>query len=199
MKPMHCALPFLVSLALPAFAAAHDERDDPHPVRAIAKFNACDANATGPISGTARLIERPSSEGVKVVDISMRVRGLSDGKHAVHVHAVGSCSPCTMAGGHFDPGPSGNPSPDGNHPYHSGDLINIDVKKRYGVMRTTSSRITLSPGPLSLFDLDGSAIVIHALPDTYCPGGEVAGCAGGARAACGRIELLSDESDPWFD
>ena len=47
--------------------------------------------------------------GVKVVDISMRVRGLSDGKHAVHVHAVGLCAPCSMAGGHFDPGPSGNP------------------------------------------------------------------------------------------
>jgi Cu-Zn family superoxide dismutase len=129
----------------------------------------------------------------------MRVRGLADGKHAVHVHAVGLCSPCSMAGGHFDPGPSGNPSPDGNHPYHSGDLVNIDVKKGYGLMRTTSSRITLSPGPLSVFDLDGSAIIIHALPDTYCLGGEVAGCAGGARMACGRIELVSDESDSWPD
>jgi len=129
----------------------------------------------------------------------MRVRGLSDGKHAVHVHAVGLCAPCSMAGGHFDPGPSGNPSPDGNHPFHSGDLINIDVKRGFGAMRTTTSRITLSPGPLSVFDLDGSAIIIHGLPDTYCPGGEVAGCAGGARAACGKIELVSDESDSWFD
>jgi Cu-Zn family superoxide dismutase len=104
-----------------------------------------------------------------------------------------------MAGGHFDPGPSGNPSPDGNHPFHSGDLINVEVKRGFGVMRTTTSRITLSPGPLSVFDVDGSAIIIHALPDTYCPGGEVAGCAGGARAACGKIELVNEESDSWFD
>jgi Cu-Zn family superoxide dismutase len=200
MKLMLSALPFLASLALTTGASANDDhRGEVRSVRAIAKISACDAAATGPISGVARLIERPSSEGVKVVDISMRVRGLSDGKHAVHVHAVGLCAPCSMAGGHFDPGPSGNPSPDGNHPFHSGDLINIEAKRGHGAMRTTTSRITLSPGPLSVFDLDGSAIIIHAQPDTYCPGGEIAGCAGGARTACGKIELVSDESDSWFD
>jgi Cu-Zn family superoxide dismutase len=199
MKLMLSALPFLASLALATAAAANDDRDDVRAVRAIAKISACDAAVTGPISGVVRLIERPSAEGVKVVDVSMRVRGLSDGKHAVHVHAVGACSPCSMAGGHFDPGPNGNPSPDGNHPFHSGDLINVDVKRGFGTMRTTTSRITLSPGPLSVFDADGSAIIIHSLPDTYCPGGEIAGCAGGARAACARIEPVSDESDSWFD
>ena len=185
------------SIALAASVGAHDERDDIRPLRAIAKIAACDAAVTGPISGVARLIERPSSEGVKLVDIAIRVRGLSDGKHAVHIHAVGECSPCAMAGGHFDPGPSGNVSPDGNHPFHSGDLINIDVRKGYGVLRTTTSRITLSPGPLSVFDVDRSAFIIHAQPDTYCPGGEVTGCAGGARAACGKIELVDDDSDRW--
>jgi superoxide dismutase, Cu-Zn family len=198
MKLMLSALPLVASLALTAGALANDDRDDAHSVRAIAKIQACDA-AAGAISGVARLIERPSHEGVKVVDFAMRVRGLSDGKHAVHIHAVGACSPCSMAGGHFDPGPNGNPSPDGNHPFHSGDLINVESKRGFGTVRTTTSRITLSPGPLSVFDLDGSAIIIHALPDTYCPGGEIAGCAGGARAACGKIELVSDESDSWFD
>jgi superoxide dismutase, Cu-Zn family len=187
------------SLALAAGAAAHDDRDDTRPVRAIAKIAACDAAVTGPISGVARLIERPSAEGVKLVDIALRVRGLTDGKHALHIHAVGECSPCSMAGGHFDPGPSGNPSPDGNHPFHSGDLINVDVKKGFGSLRTSTSRITLSPGPLSVFDLDGSAFIIHAQPDTYCPAGDAAGCAGGARAACGKIELVGDDSDFWFD
>jgi Cu-Zn family superoxide dismutase len=199
MKLMFSALSFLASFALATGAVARDDHDEVRSVRAIAKINACDATATGPISGVVRLIERPSPEGVKLVDISMRVRGLSDGKHAVHVHAVGLCAPCSMAGGHFDPGPSGNPSPDGNHPFHSGDLINVEVKRGHGTMRTTTSRITLSPGPLSVFDLDGSAIIIHSQPDTYCPGGEIAGCAGGARAACGKIELVSDESDSWFD
>jgi Cu/Zn superoxide dismutase len=40
---------------------------------------------------------------------------------------------------------------------------------------------------LSLFDANGSAFIIHVNPDTYCPAGAVAGCAGGARAACGVI------------
>jgi Cu/Zn superoxide dismutase len=31
-------------------------------------------------------------------------------------------------------------------------------------------------------------VIIHVNPDTYCPQGPVAGCAGGARAACGVIE-----------
>jgi Cu-Zn family superoxide dismutase len=87
------------------------------------------------------------------------------------------------------PGPYGFSSPDGNHPYHSGDLVNLEVDKRgRGFMRTVTSRITLSSGPLSLFDDDGSAIIVHVDPDTYCPEGEAAGCAGGARAACGVIE-----------
>ena len=37
---------------------------------------------------------------------------------------------------------------------------------------------------------DGSAFIVHVNPDTYCPDGAVAGCAGGARAACGVIESL---------
>jgi Cu-Zn family superoxide dismutase len=78
-------------------------------------------------------------------------------------------------------------------------LVNIDVKNGRGLLRTTTSRITLSPGPLSLFDADGSAFIIHVNPDTYCPNGEIAGCAGGARAACGVIERVAAEADDWFD
>jgi len=176
--------------------AAHDQLDEGPSVRALAKISGC----TDPgISGMARLLERGSPEGVKLVDIAIKVRGLSDGKHAVHIHAAGACHPCSAALGHFDPGPFGNSSPDGNHPYHSGDLVNIDVKNGRGVLRTTTSRVTLSPGPLSLFDADGSAFIIHVNPDTYCPNGEVAGCAGGARAACGVIERVTAEADDWFD
>jgi len=118
------------------------------------------------------------------------VKGLPEGKHAVHIHEVGSCTPCSAAGGHFDPGPAGNSSPDGNHPFHSGDLINLDAHTHVGTMHTTTSRITLSPGPLSLFDANGSAFIVHAAPDSYCPDGAVAGCAGGARIACGIIEQI---------
>jgi superoxide dismutase, Cu-Zn family len=154
-------------------------------IRAVAVINGCEDPG---IKGSLELVERASDEGVKLVDVVLQVQGLSDGKHAVHVHEVGTCTPCSEAKGHFDPGPAGKSSPDGNHPYHSGDLINLQVKGATGSMRTTTSRVTLSPGPLSVFDKDGSSIIIHADPDTYCPEGEIKGCAGGARAACGVIQ-----------
>ena len=77
--------------------------------------------------GAAELVERASDEGVKLVDVYIRVRGLAEeaGLHAVHIHETGSCDPCSAAGGHFDPGPHGHTNPDGNHPFHSGDLVNI--------------------------------------------------------------------------
>lgn len=148
--------------------------------------------------GAVELIERDSEEGVKLVDVYISVEGLAEeaGKHAVHIHETGSCTPCSDAGGHFDPGPHGHTNPDGNHPFHSGDLVNIEVNDfGDGELITMTSRITLSPGPLSIFDTDGASLIIHVDPDTYCPGGEEAGCAGGARLACGIFELvkLSDE------
>jgi len=140
------------------------------------------------IRGSATLREVPSAEGVKVVEIELRVSGMKPGRHAVHIHEVGVCKPCADAKGHFDPGPASNSSPDGNHPFHLGDLINLDVNaKGEGRLKATTTRISLSPGPLSLLDADGSALIVHVDPDTYCPEGEKKGCAGGARAACGVI------------
>ena len=177
---------FLVLLAAGA-NAGHDEV-----LRGVAEISGCTDSA---INGTAIFIEKNSDEGVKEVTVHLQISGLPEGKHAVHIHAVADCATvttaCSAAGGHFDPGPAGNTSPDGNHPFHSGDLINIDVGRGgVGTLETTTSRITLSPGPLSIFDADGSALIVHVNPDTYCPDGVVAGCAGGARAACGVIERV---------
>ena len=157
------------------------------PVRATAEIVSCDDSK---VTGSAQFLEKPSDESVKQVDVTLHVRGLTPGKHAVHIHETANCTPCGEAKGHFDPGPHGFTSPDGNHPYHLGDLINIEVNAAgSGTLHTTTSRLTLSAGPLSLFDADGSALIIHTAADTYCPEGEAKGCAGGARAACGIIEL----------
>lgn len=167
-------------------------------VTATAVIKRCDSQET---IGGARLSERVSSEGVKIVEVGIGIRaGLPEGRHAVHIHETGQCEPCSAARGHFDPGPNGNSSPDGNHPFHSGDLVNLDINDMgggvtlddgtslgNGSLRTITTRVTLSAGPLSLFDEDGSAFIIHIDPDSYCPGGEAAGCAGGGRAACGVI------------
>ena len=146
------------------------------------------------VEGTAMFRERPSSEGIKLVDVSLEVRGLSDGQHAVHVHETAVCEPCSAAGGHHDPGPFGESAPDApdyNHPFHGGDLLNIEVTNGVGTLNTTSSRFSLSPGRMSVFDADGSSLVIHSGTDTYCDQENELepGCAGGARDACGVIRL----------
>ena len=176
-------------ICLPALAGA-----DSHGLTAMAEIKGC----TDPgISGTAKLVEKTSAEGIKEVTVKM--------KHAVHIHETGVCEPCGAAKGHHDPGPFGQTRPDSagdevpaadiNHPYHMGDLINIEVKNGKGEMVHTTNRVTLSPGRLSILDGDGSAFIIHTNPDTYCD--EEAdlkkGCAGGARDACGIIRAAGKE------
>mgnify|MGYP001814148678 FL=1 len=151
------------------------------------------------ISGRATLREERTEEGIKEVTIHLKVEGLSDGKHAVHIHETAACEPCSAAKGHHDPGPFGQTRPDSagdtvpatdiNHPYHMGDLINIEVKNGRGSMKHTTNRVTLSAGRLSILDEDGSAFIIHTNEDTYCDHESdlKKGCAGGPRDACGII------------
>ena len=175
-----------------AAQAAHHEGG----LKATAEIKGC----TSPdINGTATLVEQTTPEGIKEVTVEMKVTGLTEGKHAVHIHEFGKCEPCGDAGGHHDPGPFGQSRPDSatdeapakdiNHPYHMGDLINIEVKDGVGYMKHTTNRVTLSPGRLTIMDEDGSAFIIHTNQDTYCDEESdlKKGCAGGSRDACGII------------
>jgi superoxide dismutase, Cu-Zn family len=164
--------------------------------KAKATLNSC-ANPAVNV-GTAFLVELPSSEAIKTVEVLISVRGLTPGKHAVHIHEVGACAPtCAAAGSHLDQGPHGHNLPvTENHPYHSGDLVNINVgADGRGTLLATTTRVALSENPerpagreLSIFDDNGSSIIIHALPDVYCPDPGDPNCAGGGRVACGIIE-----------
>jgi superoxide dismutase, Cu-Zn family len=140
------------------------------------------------ITGTAEFVERAQGTG-KLVEITVTASGLKPGMHGVHLHAVGKCEPdFTAAGGHFDPGPAANMDPDANHPFHMGDIPNLQVgADGKGTMKIVTSRVTLSDGPLSLFDADGSAIVIHGNPDQGITGEPKSGVSGGPRLACGVI------------
>ncbi len=137
------------------------------------------------ISGSLSLSERADG----VVEFTLRVTGLKPGRHGVHLHAIGKCEPdFTAAGGHFDPGPAGNMDPDANHPFHMGDIPNLTVgADGSGVLQGVTTRVTLSPGPLSLFDADGSAVIIHGNPDQGITGEPKSGVSGGPRVACGVI------------
>ena len=140
------------------------------------------------ITGTADFVEHSTGTG-KMVDITVTVAGLKPGMHGVHLHAIGKCEPdFAAAGGHFDPGPSGNMDPDANHPFHMGDIPNLLIGANgRGTMRVSTTRVTLSDGPLSLFDADGSAIIIHGNPDQGITGEPKSGVSGGPRVACGVI------------
>jgi Cu-Zn family superoxide dismutase len=147
--------------------------------QATAELKDKDGNAVG----VARF--RESSGGVTV---DVNVKGLTPGLHAVHVHAVGRCdAPAfTSAGGHFNPAQKkhGYKSPEGAH---AGDLPNMLVAKDgTGRFESFTDGMTLKPGATSVFDKDGSALVIHAGVDDNItdPTGNA-----GDRAACGVITM----------
>ncbi|PMB20418.1 superoxide dismutase [Fischerella thermalis CCMEE 5318] len=132
---------------------------------------------------------------------AVRIRGkiqgdptkLTPGLHGLHIHSVGVCEPdadppFSTSGGHFDPGPFGSETPvEVNHPYHLGDLPNLEVDEQgEAIYNAVTSRVSLSEGPISVFDGNGSVVIIHLLPDQQKANGE-ASEAGGGRIACGII------------
>lgn len=149
------------------------------------------------ITGTVELREVANANaiagtfdtGTRRVEITVNVSGLTPGAHGFHLHAVGKCEPDFMAaGGHFDPGPSSNTDADANHPFHMGDLPNlVAAADGKATLTTSTTRVTLSPGPLSVFDADGTAIIVHGNPDQGKTGEPKSGLSGGPRVACGVI------------
>lgn len=138
-------------------------------------------DAEGKVLGVALFVQEP--QGVR---ISVTVKGLSPGEHGIHIHAVGKCEPPDFlsAGPHFNPTNKkhGLSNPEGPH---AGDLPNLVVgEDGSAVYEHVTDRVTLTLGELSLFDEDGSSLVIHANPDD-----QVTDPAGnsGARVLCGVI------------
>jgi len=138
-------------------------------------------NGTGQPVGTATFTQVGN-----VVRVVVETQGLPRGTHGVHVHTVGKCDgpDFTTAGGHFNPvnRQHGALNPQGAH---AGDLPNIEVGgDGKGRLESTTELLSLGSGTTSVFDADGSAIVIHAAPDDFKtdPTGN-----SGARIACGVI------------
>jgi Cu-Zn family superoxide dismutase len=147
-------------------------------------------DANGIRVGRVTLTEVRSSAFVKTA-VTATARGLSPGFHGFHVHTVGTCTPPDFmsAGGHYNPAGA-------NHPNHAGDgpslLVNSDGSAALGFL---TDRYQIE----DLFDADGSAFIVHALPDNfanipprYAPNGPdamtLATGDSGARVACGVVE-----------
>jgi len=138
-------------------------------------------DAKGKKVGTATL--RSSGKGV-IVDLDLK--GVPPGEHAFHIHETGKCeAPFKTAGGHFNPSghQHGITNPQGRH---AGDLPNIHVPSNKQLQVSVFvDAVTLDSGKNSVFDADGSALVIHAGKDDYAS--DPAGNAGD-RIVCGVIE-----------
>src|SRR5687767_1468621 len=108
-------------------------------------------------------------QGPRGVLLKLNLRNASPGVHGLHIHAVGRCDAPSFesAGGHF--ASSGR-----QHGFlharghHEGDLPNIEVPASTQLsVEYFIGDVTLDPGPRSLLDTDGAAIVIHAGTDDY--------------------------------
>jgi Cu-Zn family superoxide dismutase len=157
--------------------AASSERSADRLLEAFAELK----NGQGASVGSAVL--REDGGRVRVV---VQARGLTPGRHAIHIHGVGRCDPPAFlsAGDHFSPRGKahGLENPAGAH---AGDLPNLEADQSGAVRYVADTdRVTLGAGPNSLLDADGSTIVIHAQPDDQRtdPSGN-----SGERVLCGRI------------
>lgn len=129
------------------------------------------------------------TEGVDGVSIHVLVEGLTPGEHGWHLHEVGDCDgstaePFSSAGGHWNPTNMDHGAPDAE-PHHAGDFGNFEATADGMAEATITSRdFTLGDGPTSVFDEDGTAIILHAGRDdlTTQPSGD-----SGARFACGVV------------
>ncbi|HVR90275.1 MAG TPA: superoxide dismutase family protein [Novosphingobium sp.] len=117
--------------------------------------------------------------------LTVAVGGLPEGIHGIHLHTTGRCdaSGFTSAGGHLNPAghQHGSLNPNGSH---LGDLPNLAVGGNGAGAITATLSGTRAELERALFDVDGTAIVIHASADDYRtdPSGN-----SGARIACGVL------------
>ena len=140
-------------------------------------------DANGNTIGHVRLGQDRHGE----VRVNVSVDGLTPGLHGIHIHAVAACAPTfAAAGGHYNPlaHEHGLENPSGPH---AGDLPNLVVDADgHGRLNATTDRVTVTDGPATLFDADGSAFIIHANQDDQVT--DAGNGGSGARIACAVIE-----------
>ena len=166
----------LTALALSACSSSSDSD-------VAARATAAIRDQAGVQIGTAQFVEADNG----AVTITVNASGLTEGNHGMHVHEIGECdggSGFGTTGGHYNPFTKvhGLDSPDGPH---GGDMPNLPVAANgTGSLTYVNPRIRLTAGANTVFDANGSAIIIHSGADDQVtnPQGN-----SGPRFACGII------------
>lgn len=113
-------------------------------------------NAAGASTGGVQVVAQPGGAYMRIA-----VQGLPPGEHGMHLHAVGRCDApgFQSAGAHWNPEvrQHGHLNP---HGPHLGDLPNITVSANgHGAINFRIAGL--------IDDTDGTALVIHAMPDDF--------------------------------
>uniref|UniRef100_G9M4K4 Superoxide dismutase [Cu-Zn] n=1 Tax=Pogonatum inflexum TaxID=185755 RepID=G9M4K4_9BRYO len=167
------------------------------PMLAMAKGRSLTITAMATKKAVAVLKGTSNVEGVVTLlqeddgptTVSVKISGLTPGKHGFHLHQFGdTTNGCMSTGPHFNPEGKTHGAP-GDIDRHAGDLGNV-VAGDNGVVEVelSDSQIPLS-GPNSVV---GRAFVIHELEDDLGKGGhELSSTTGnaGGRLACGVVGL----------
>src|SRR3954470_3883194 len=172
-------IPVMMGLAA-AYASAQAPASQA-PAAAAPGEKATLKDAQGKTLGEETLRDSPAGVLVK-----LDLQGVPPGTHAFHIHTVGKCdAPDFMsAGGHFNPTTMKHGLMATGGP-HAGDMPNVFVPAdgRLSV-EVLDPNVSLAAGAKSVFDADGSALMLHATADDYAS--DPAGNAG-ARIACGVV------------
>lgn len=158
---------------------SNESAAEAQPTRAVAQLM---PKSGSDLSGEATFVKEDNGD----IKFEVDIQGVSPGMHAVHIHENGDCSAedASSAGGHWNP-TNEEHGRWGVHPFHLGDIGNIDVDKDgKGTLSLTTDLWSLKEGdPHSVL---GHSVVVHAGADDFKtqPSG-----AAGARIGCGVIEL----------
>ena len=157
------ALAAFASLALGAVALADSPPGPAYNGPAIKTITSALYDGTGKLLGNVQL----NQDAGGVVQIIVDASALPAGPHGIHFHAAGICEgpKFTTASSHFNPGAKKHGLASAEGP-HAGDLPQVDsATVSQGYYTVTTDRISLTVGATSIFDADGTALVVHAVAD----------------------------------
>jgi len=134
------------------------------------------------VTGTAKFVETNG-----VVYMTAKIKGLSEGSHAIHIHDKGDCSSSDgkSAGGHWNPTAQPHGKWGAETGYHKGDIGNFNVENagEETTVEFSTNEWCIGCGDPTK-DILGKGVIVHQGVDDFVsqPSG-----AAGSRVSCGGI------------